>query len=42
MNIFRIMNAAAWVLSAFFTALILVDFVKVEYSRIKKGGENNE
>jgi hypothetical protein len=42
MNIFKIMNLAAWALSAFFAALILIDFIKVEYSRVKNGGGNNE
>ena len=42
MNIFKIMNLAAWVLSAFFAALIIIDFIKVEYIRMKTNGENNE
>ncbi len=42
MNIFKTMNFAAWVLSAYFTALILIDFIRVEYGRMKNGGDNNE
>ena len=42
MNIFKIMNLAAWALSAFFAALIIIDFIKVEYIRMKTNGENNE
>ncbi len=42
MNIFKIMNFSAWIISAFFAGLILIDFIKVEYRRIKNGGENNE
>ena len=41
MNIYKIMNLAAWGLSVFFIVLIMVDFIKVEYSRIKKRGADN-
>ena len=42
MNVWKIMNYIAWGLSGFFIVLILVDFIKIEYSRIKKGDENFE
>ena len=42
MNIWKIMNYVAWGLSAFFIMLILVDFIKVEYSRIKKSNKEIE
>jgi hypothetical protein len=42
MNIWRVMNYIAWGLSGVFIMLILIDFIKVEYSRIKKGAEDLE
>jgi len=41
MNIWTIINAAAWVLSAVIALILTIDFVKIEKSRTKKGREND-